>query len=132
MSSPRSREDQALLDELLEGTPRNRDPRGWFMPGHKLGGRPPGLDFRAVISEYVRSKGKSLEEILARVFEGLMLVATTGDTNAAKLLIERFCGKDPDVLDLVVSKRKMSDTERAARIGAILKKGGWTGETRDG
>ncbi len=127
MSKQRSVEDREFLAQVCDGVPRSRDERGWYLPGHTLGGRPKGFDFRAIVTKFAAERGEPVEEALARVYESLLRTATGGDVTAAKLLIERLCGKEVDVvdIDMAVSKHHMSDTERAARIAAILHAGGW-------
>ena len=125
----RSRDDQALLDELLDGLPRQRNERGHYLPGHTLGGRTPGFDFRSIVAKFAAENGEPVEEALSRIYLGILRSAAAGDVAAARLLIERLCGKETDVVDLTVGKRKMSDTERAARVAAIMHAGGWK---RDG
>ena len=125
----RSVDGQALLNELFEGLPRQRDEKGHYLPGHTLGGRAPGFDFRAIVAKFAAENGEPVEQALSRVYLGVLRAAAAGDVPAAKLLIERLCGKEADTIDLTVGKRKMSDTERAARIAAIMHAGGWK---RDG
>lgn len=121
----RSVDGQRLLDELFEGLPRQRNERGHYLPGHTLGGRTPGFDFRSIVAKFAAENGEPVEDALARVYLGILRAAAAGDVSAAKLLIERLCGKEADTIDLTVGKRRMTDTERAARIAAIMHAGGW-------
>ena len=129
MGIERSLDDQRLLDEVLEGLPRQRNERGHYLPGHTLGGRTRGFDFRSNVAKFAAENGEPVEQALSRVYLGILRAAAAGDVAAAKLLIERLCGKEADVVDLTVGKRRMSDTERAARVAAIMHAGGWR---RDG
>lgn len=125
MGIERSLDDQRLLDEVLEGLPRQRNERGHYLPGHTLGGRTRGFDFRSIVAKFATENGEPVEQALSRVYLGILRAAAAGDVSAAKLLIERLCGKEADTIDLTVGKRRMTDTERAARIAAIMHAGGW-------
>lgn len=68
---------------------------GRFLPGHTLGigGRPPGsLDLMAVARKKAREHGVDLEEMLWQVVVGMQVAAMGGDSKAAALLLNRFCG----------------------------------------
>ena len=82
-------------------------------------GRPKGLDFRALVErECEKQLGVTVDEAMMRVFAALMQRATSGDVPAAKLLLDKLCIVDP--LELNLNDKKLTDTERAARIRAIL------------
>lgn len=73
----------------------DRGERGRFLPGHsvKSPGRPPGsLDLMAVARKKAREHGVDLEDMLWTVIAGLQAAAAEGDTKAAALLLDRFCG----------------------------------------
>ena len=121
------REEEFLAEVLGRPEPpklvesRERDRGGRFLPGHTgLGGRPPGYDFRTILRELMLSKGKRVEDAVAEIIESLRVSARLGDTAAAKLLLDRTCGKEVDAVDLNVSTRQLTDVERAARLQAIL------------
>lgn len=71
-----------------------RDPAsGRFVSGHRgIGGRPKGVDFKALIRE---RKGQGpLEDVLVAIFDALAETAATGDVAAAKLLLDRLTTDD--------------------------------------
>lgn len=73
----------------------DRDAKGLFLPGHavKSPGRPPGsLDLMAVARKKAREHGVDLEEMLWQVVAGMQVAAMGGDSKAAALLLDRFCG----------------------------------------
>lgn len=73
----------------------DRDEKGLFLPGHavKSPGRPPGsLDLMAVARKKAREHGVDLEEMLWQVVAGMQVAAMGGDSKAAALLLDRFCG----------------------------------------
>lgn len=108
---------------VAQALPPVRDPKtGFFLKGNTLGrkGRPPGYDFRAIVEDYITANGGHVEDAIVDVFRSLLAAARLGDTQAAKLLLERLCGKDAEQIDLNVLTSKLSDVERAARLQAIL------------
>lgn len=75
--------------------PAQRSENGRFLPGHTLGigGRPPGsLDLMKVARQKAKEHGRDLETMLWQVIEGMHAAAREGDTKAAALLLDRFCG----------------------------------------
>jgi len=69
-------------------------------------GQPRGLDFRAVIAARAESEGISIEGALWDVFQSLLLQARLGDVQAARLLLDHLCDKEP--VELHVSHPKDS------------------------
>ena len=120
-ASNMSPEEKAFLAEVL---PPERK-LGKFVRG-KLGGpgRPKGshgvYNFRKLLAEYLERAGNHPEDIVAELFEDMMLQSAMGDVAASKFLLERLCGKENDQLDVSVSTVKLSDVERAARLQSIL------------
>ena len=116
----------AALAELIgrpEKTAGNgRTVTGQFAPGNSGGpGRPPGYDFRTILRDAMAKEGKSAEDMVAEITRSLRLSASLGDTAAAKLLLDRTCGKEADAVDMNVNDlRQLSDVERAARLASIL------------
>lgn len=111
-------EQRAFLTEVL---PQTRDEAGRYLPGFNGGARQRRkYDFRSAIARHLESTGGSVQDVLVSVFNSLLLQAQLGSIEAAKVLLDRFCGKDVDVVDITVAASTMSDTERAARISAIL------------
>lgn len=110
---------------LIETLPPMRDPvTGKFCKG-KLGGAggKPGrlvYNFKAIVADYVTAHGGFVEDAIIDVFNSLMVAARMGDVQAAKLLLDRLCGTEPDNVDVAVAVSTLSDTERAARLNAIL------------
>lgn len=78
--------------------PDPRDARGRFQPGCQPGpGRPPGskaIDLRAVAHAAAQDEGFDLHAALWRVVRALTDAAEAGDVGAAKLLLDRLCGRD--------------------------------------
>jgi hypothetical protein len=118
-------EEREFLDEAFP----SRDP----VTGRMLKGRPGGpgrgwdgarnhgvYNFRALVAEFVEAHGGFVEDVVVDLFGCLMRAAQNGDVAAAKLLLERFCGKDAEQLDVAVGVAKLSDVERATRIASIL------------
>ncbi len=98
----------------------DRDARGLFLPGNsiaKTGGRPKAIDFRALVQ---RERGKTLDQKILAVFDSLAEQAAKGDVGAAKLLLERLCGKDADEVRLVDDTPQMGDAEFARRVVSML------------
>lgn len=117
-------EEQAFLREVL---PPRRDPNTGLFPTNPnqrrgaLRGRG-YYNFNAVIKEYIEAHGGFCEDVIVDIFRSMFILARDGDVAAARLLLDRFCGKDADVLDAVISSpsQRMSDVERAARLQSIL------------
>ena len=94
---------------------------GRFTKGNPGGpGRLRGFDFRAAVAERAEAEGISIEDAIWDIFQSLLAQARQGDVQAAKLLIERLCGKDTFELEIRHHAPLMSDVERAARLNAIL------------
>lgn len=104
------------------GTVRNgRTKSGRFARGNPGGpGRPRGCDFRAVVTAHVEAEGRSIEEILVDVFKAIFARACEGDVQAARLLLDRLCAKEPDPVEIAPEYRELTDIERAIRIESIL------------
>lgn len=100
---------------------KGRGPDGRFVAGHRLGGRPRGPDFRAVIAE---ARGDdAIEQDLLAIYDALLSRAVKGDTQAARLLLDRICDVQP--LDVTVTSNlppgeRMTPAERGARIRELL------------
>lgn len=78
-----------------------RDGGGRFVKGHKgYGGRPRKLDFFTAAAEWAESAKTTPEKALAQVIGATVTAAIGGDMTAAKIIIERFCGKETDILQL--------------------------------
>lgn len=115
-------EQREFLEEVLP----SRDPEtGRYIAG-KVGG--PGraakshgvYNFRALVAEFVEAHGGHAEDVVVDLFGALMTAARGGDVAAARLLVERLCGKDAEQLDIAMATTQLSDTERASRLHAIL------------
>lgn len=89
--APRPRRAAAAPSQIARNG--DHDPKtGHFVPGWRGGpGRPKGIDFRALITE---QRGASLADDLVRLFDRLLVLAISGDVQAAKLLLDRVCQKD--------------------------------------
>ena len=98
-----------------------RSRTGRFTQGNPGGpGRPRGLDFRAVVAEKAEGEGIAVEDAIWDIFQSLLAQARQGDVQAAKLLIERLCGKETIEVEIGEQMPPMSDVELAAQISAIL------------
>jgi len=60
----------------------------------------------------------ALRDVLLKVYEAIFNKALEGDMQACKLLLDRVCEAEPQ--ELTVTTTMMTDTERAARLKAIL------------
>lgn len=100
MASKRRKRPTRPPDKTAEnGAHEKRDPQtGRFLVGHPGGpGRPKGVDFRSLIAQH---RGTKLETALVEIFDALVKGAKKGDVQAAKLLFDRLCEKDPLKVDL--------------------------------
>lgn len=94
---------------------------GRFAKGNPGGpGRPRGIDFRAAVAAKAEAEGISVEDAIWQVFQSLLAQAHRGDVQAAKLLLDRLCGKDTVEVKVEPQAPPMTDIERAARVNAIL------------
>lgn len=98
-----------------------RDSRGLFLPGHSAtkGGRPRRPDLFCVARDLAERDGYDLREALWKVTQKLINQALDGDVQAARLVVERLTDTDP--VELHVTAATLGDTERAARLEAILR-----------
>lgn len=115
--SPEARE---FLSNIL---PPIRDPGTGLlkrMSEHSAKRRGGSYNFREIVSNWIEVNGGAPEDVLIEVFQCLMVMMRRGDMNAAKLLLERFCGRETETVDIKMAVETMSDTERAARITAIV------------
>jgi hypothetical protein len=76
----------------------NRDERGLFRKGHKLGGRPRGLDLKVLVREKSEEAGLDFPGALFEVVRALIERAKGGDPQAAKLLFDKLCDDDTKTL----------------------------------
>lgn len=108
------------LNEFLAGTPR-RDERGRWLPGASAGpGRPKGFDFRQAVAKALEARGDDPAAAMVQVYDMLLAQSLRGDVAAAKLLLDRLVGKEPEVIDAVIATKRLSPVERATRIQGIL------------
>src|SRR5262245_61342953 len=77
-------------------------------------------DFVEIVRNYTEAHGEFTEDVIIDIFLSMLAAAKQGDVQAAKLLLDRFCGQDKDVLELQLTTSKLSDTERAARLVSII------------
>ncbi len=99
----------------------DRDHDGRFRPGHRLGGRPRGVDLRALVDERAASDPTigSTDDLLWGVVVVLARRAATGDVQAARLLLDRLAAP-PDEPSAVGAT--MTDREVAERLAVILRR----------
>ena len=98
----------------------NRDGRGRYVPGHCIPGpgRPRAIDLRALAERKSAASGTPLDDMLWEVLLAMVDRAKRGDASAAKLVLDRLSDTDP--MSIHVTADSLSDTERAARLEAIL------------
>lgn len=72
----------------------DRDQKGRFQLGHKLGGRPPGPDFKKMLEEQCTEHGIDLEAAFFQIVQAQVIRAQAGDTDAARFLFDRVYGKE--------------------------------------
>lgn len=95
---------------------------GLLLPWEGQLGKVNRYDFPAVVAHFVRHHGGTMEEVLVDIFQSLMLASRLGDTQASKILLDRFCGPTTEKVDLTVSQEPMTATERQERVEALLAK----------
>lgn len=75
---------------------RNRDERGYFLPGHSLPGpgRPRGYDFQTIAVERAKARGQTIEQVVGEVMDDLCAATKVPSCAAAagKVLLDRLCG----------------------------------------
>lgn len=76
------------------------------------------FNFRGIVMRHLESIGGSMDSVVVGLFQLLWQHAKEGDMIAIKILLDRICGKDAEHVEIAVAN--LSDTERAARIEAIL------------
>lgn len=128
-------EEKAFLDGILVDVPPARPPRcevtGRFLPGYSyymdrppVRERAPGThgcyNFRSIIKQFIEAHGGYTEDVVIDLFQSLMMAARLGDSRAASILLDRFCGKDVEGIDITLTTKSLSDVERGARLAAIL------------
>jgi hypothetical protein len=103
-------------------TADGRDRGGRFVAGAWRGGpgRSRGIDIRHTAEEFAAAEGIDLREALWKVIKGLLSAAEKGDTQAAKLLLDRLTDCDPLALRVVTDNGGMSDVDLRARVHQIL------------
>lgn len=81
---------------LSQGENRTRD--GRFVAGHtiKSPGRPPMPTLRSIAEARAPNEGMDVDDVLWAVFKALAAKAATGDTVAAKLLLDHCAAREPD------------------------------------
>ena len=111
-----------MSDALPDTVPPrlDRDSRGLFQPGHRLGGRKPGVDFRAVAEQRASIAGIDLGDALFEVFVVQLEAARKGDLGASKFVFDLISEKDPLQLQ-VTQTDAMTDAERGARVEELLR-----------
>ena len=117
-------EDEARF--LREVLPPRRDPITGLYP--TVPGRPRrqtlrnqcSYNFNKIVTDYIEAHGGFVEDVVIDIFRSMLAAARLGDMAAAKLLLDRFCGKDAELIDVTLTTSKLSDTERATRLEAIL------------
>lgn len=122
MTRERTQADDQFLADVL---PPERSPvTGRFLrpAGAVVGGVKPRkshLNFVDIVDDFIVAHGGYTEDVIIDIFQTLMTWARLGDTQAAKILLERLCGKELDRIDVNVSST-LTDVERAQRLQAIL------------
>jgi len=102
----------------------DRDRSGRFLPGHSQPGpgRPPGtaLDYRAIVEQKAKEAQFSLEDAVWSITQSLLTAAQQGDGLAAKLVLDRLCGKDVDQVRVTEVADPLTEEDRARRVQEIL------------
>lgn len=101
--------------DAVEG---ERHPNGYFKKGHVAlagSGRPKGIDFKTTVLRAIQEHGAT--EAIVKVWHAMLNAALDGDVAAARLILDRMCGKEADVVELTSG---LSDDERAARVQELL------------
>lgn len=95
-----------------------RRPDGTFGPGWRGGGRPRGsLDLRVLAEQRLQEQGKTLADAVWEVFETMLDLATKGDIQAAKLVLERLLGKEAERFEFPVD---LTPSQRVEQIRNLL------------
>jgi hypothetical protein len=113
-----SPENKGYLCELLDSLPAPVPPA--FMPPKPAKKLPSVLSFRRIVNEALAHRGRSLDDVVVRLFDDLERASRFGDVQATKLLLERLCGKDPEQVEIAMQVSTMTDDERVARIQAYV------------
>lgn len=103
-----------------------RDEHGRFRPGvsGNPNGRPRRVDFQTVVESHVKSKGMTVEQAIAKVFDSLEAAGQVPDATgvaANRILLDRLCGpveakiEHSGSIDLGLADRVRRARERAAR-----------------
>jgi hypothetical protein len=100
---------------LSDGKGPGRDDLGRFLPGHSLGGRPPGIDIRALARQ---SKDRTPEQRIETALEALSKQADGGNVQAIKLLTDLLCEKDGE--KLTVNYSGLGPAELRARLRVMI------------
>ncbi len=108
------------MTAAAESAGNGRDSAGRFVPGHRLGGRPRGVDLRALVEHRAAADPSlgSLDAVVWRVTRALLAEAEAGNVAAGKVLLD-YLVADADALPPVESR--MSDREVAERLAIILR-----------
>lgn len=119
---PHTEDELAFLRTIL---PTARTPDGKRFakgpyPPVRSSGRRRRYNFIGIVADYLEDHGGRVEDAVTEIFESLMMQVRLGDARAAAVLLDRFCGRDVDLVDVTVTASTMSDVDRAARINAIL------------
>ena len=109
------------MTAAAESAGNGRDSAGRFVPGHHLGGRPRGVDLRALVDERAASEPTigSTDDLLWGVVVVLARRAATGDVQAARLLLDRLAAPPDEPSAAGVA---MTDREVAERLAVILRR----------
>jgi len=99
----------------------DRDERGRYLPGHRNPGpgRPRAIDLRALAEQMSEDEGLDLRAALWRVLKSLLREAERGDTQAARLVLDKLGDNDPLRVQ-VGHDDAISDVDLVARVRAIL------------
>lgn len=102
-----------------------RDPvSGRFLAGASgnPNGRPRRPDLFALASERAAASGVDLAAELWTVVQRLLAQAKAGDTQAAKLLLDRLTDPDPVKVEVAAQVQPLTDEERTQRIQELLER----------
>jgi len=114
-----------LVAVVLKGDAK-KDALGRYGKGNTIGNRfqpgNPGPGRRRTlyehVNEIVRGEGRTVHEVVVKLFELVMKAAEKGDVNAMKILVDKLT--EPDSTKLQLTAIELTPSERVARIRAVI------------
>ena len=105
---------------------RERDEKGWFLPGNQVGlgyGRPKGskVDFMTVCRAKAKEAGLELEDMVWAVGKAMFKAAMEGDAACAKIILDRACGAVEKMPAVAVQINQQNTVHIGAETRSTLK-----------